>query len=55
MIYTIGKWYKLLADAYQCQMMPDSNVGKLLVLLVRCALVPVSTSQCQICATPTRL
>ena len=28
MIYTIGKWHWLLADACQCQKLPDRNEDK---------------------------
>ena len=54
-IHTMKKWYLLLADACQCQVLPDSNAGKLLVLCASRVFMLVSASQCQICATPTLL
>ena len=47
MIYTIGKWHYLLADACHCQTLQDRNEDKLLVLRACYVLMPAIASQCQ--------
>jgi hypothetical protein len=54
MIYTIENQKKLLADACQCQMLPDRNEDKLLVFQACRILMPAGARQCQIWPTPTR-
>jgi hypothetical protein len=54
MIYTIENQKKLLADACQCQMLPDRNEDKLLVFQACRILMPAGARQCQIWPTPNR-